>query len=40
MLTVALSILGTLVVVLAVRNFRKPEQEPHHRVKRYYINSP
>ena len=41
MLTVALSILGTLVVVLVVRNFRKPEKEPHHRVKRSYdINSP
>jgi cardiolipin synthase len=41
MLTVALSILGTLVVVLVVRNFRKPEKEPHHRFKRSYdINSP
>jgi cardiolipin synthase len=41
MLTVALSIFGTLVVVLVVRNFRKPEKEPRHRVKRSYdIKSP
>lgn len=41
MLTVALSILGTLVAVVVVRNFCKPEKEAHHRVKRFYdIKSP
>jgi cardiolipin synthase len=41
MMTVVLSTLGTLVVVMVVLNFRKPEKEPHHRVKRLYdIKSP
>jgi cardiolipin synthase len=36
-----LSILGTLLVVMLVLNFRKPEKEPHHKVKRLYdIKSP
>jgi cardiolipin synthase len=41
MLTFALSTLGTLVVVILVRNFRKPEKEAQHRIKRLYdIKSP
>jgi cardiolipin synthase len=41
MLTVALSTLGTLVLVMLVLNFRKPEKEPHHKVKHLYdIRSP
>jgi len=40
-LTVALSTLGTLVVIMVILNFRNPENEPHHRVKRFYdIKSP
>jgi hypothetical protein len=41
MMTVVLSTLGTLVVVVLVLNFRTPEKEAHHRVKRLYdIKSP
>jgi len=41
MLMLVLSTLGTLAVVLVVLNFRKPEKEPQHRVKRFYdIKSP
>ena len=41
MLTVALSILGTFMVVLLVLNFRKPEKDPHHKVERLFdIKSP
>jgi cardiolipin synthase len=36
LLTIALSVLGTLVVVILVLNFRTPEKEPHHRVARHY----
>jgi cardiolipin synthase len=34
--TIAWSVLGTLVVVIIVLNFRKPEKEPAHRVARHY----
>ena len=34
--TIAWSILGTLVAVTLVLNFRKPEKEPQHRVERLY----
>jgi cardiolipin synthase A/B len=41
MLTIILSIAATLVVVLLVLNFRKPEKEPNHNVDRLYsIRSP
>jgi cardiolipin synthase len=41
MMTVVLSTLGTLAVVMLVLNLRKPEKEPHHKVKRLYdIKSP
>ena len=33
MLTIALTILATLVVVFLVVNFKTPEKEPHHKVK-------
>jgi cardiolipin synthase len=36
MLTIVLSIAGTLVIVILVQNFRKPEKEPHHKIKRFY----
>ena len=34
--TIAGSVLGTLVIVILVLNFRKPEKEPEHRVARHY----
>ncbi len=34
--TIACSILGTLVAVTIVLNFRKPEKEPQHRVERLH----
>ncbi len=34
--TITWSVLGTLVVVILVLNFRKPEKEPQHRVARHY----
>lgn len=34
--TIAWSVLGTLIIVILVLNFRKPEKEPHHRVERFY----
>jgi cardiolipin synthase len=34
--TIAWSVLGTLVIVILVLNFRKPEKEPHHKVARHY----
>ena len=34
--TIAWSVLGTLVIVILVLNFRKPEKEPQHRVARHY----
>jgi cardiolipin synthase A/B len=34
--TIALSISATLMVVFVVANFRKPEKEPHHKVKHHY----
>ena len=41
MLIFALSTLGTLVVVILFLNFRKPEKEAQHKVKRLYnIKSP
>jgi cardiolipin synthase len=41
MLTFALSTLGTLAVVMLLLNFRKPEKEAHHKIKRLYdIKSP
>ena len=35
-MTIAWSVLGTLIVVILVLNFRKPEKEPHHKVARHY----
>ena len=41
MLTFALSTIGTLVFVMLVLNFRKPEKEAQHRIRRLYdIKSP
>jgi cardiolipin synthase len=34
--TIALTIIGTLIAVIAIANFRKPEKEPHHKVKHHY----
>jgi len=34
--TIAWSVLGTLVIVILVLNFRKPEKEPHHKIARHY----
>jgi len=34
--TITWSVLGTLVVVILVLNFRKPEKEPQHRVARHF----
>ena len=34
--TIGLSILGTLIITILVLNFRKPEEEPQHRVERCY----
>ncbi len=34
--TIVGSVLGTLVIVILVLNFRKPEKEPAHRVARHY----
>ena len=34
--TIASSVLGTLVIVILVLNFRKPEKEPQHKVARHY----
>jgi cardiolipin synthase len=36
LLTIGSSILGTFLVTILVRNFRKPEKEPQHRVERCY----
>lgn len=37
--TIVGSVLGTLIVVIIVLNFRTPEKEPHHRVARHYGTS-
>jgi hypothetical protein len=34
--TIAWSVLGKLVLVILVLNFRTPEKEPQHRVARHY----
>ncbi len=34
--SIALSIIGTLIAVIVIANFRKPEKEPHHKVKHHY----
>ncbi len=34
--TILWSVLGTLIIVILVLNFRKPEKEPAHRVVRHY----
>jgi cardiolipin synthase len=36
MLTIVLTIIGTLIAAIVIANFRKPEKEPHHKVKHYY----
>ena len=36
MLTIVLTVLGTLVGVLIVANFRTPEKEPHHKVEHLF----
>ena len=36
MWTIALTIVGTLITVIVIANFRKPEKEPQHRVKHHY----
>jgi cardiolipin synthase A/B len=36
MWTIALTIVGTLIAVIVIANFRRPEKEPHHRVKHHY----
>jgi cardiolipin synthase A/B len=33
---IALTVLGTLIAVIVISNFRTPEKEPHHKVKRHY----
>jgi cardiolipin synthase len=34
--TIALTVIGTLIAVIVISNFRKPEKEPHHKVKHHY----
>ncbi len=34
--TIALTIIGTLLVVMVASNLRKPEKEPHHKIKHHY----
>jgi hypothetical protein len=36
MLTIASSVVGTLILMLLVLNFRKPEKETHHKVERLF----
>jgi cardiolipin synthase len=36
MFTVILSVLGTLVVVFLIANFKTPEKEPHHKVQHLF----
>jgi cardiolipin synthase A/B len=36
MWTILASVLSTLIVVVILANFRTPEKEPHHRIKRLY----
>ena len=36
MWTIALTIIGTLIAVTVMANFRRPEKEPHHKVKHHY----
>src|SRR5580704_5081470 len=36
MWTIALTIIGTLIAVAVMANFRTPEKEPHHKVKHHY----
>lgn len=36
MTTIIVTVIATLLVVVLVLNFRKPEKEPHHKVKRLY----
>jgi len=36
MVTIALTVLATLVVVIVALNFRRPEKEPHHKVDHQY----
>jgi len=36
MVTVALTVLGTLIVVVIALNFRRPEKDPDHKVDHQY----
>ncbi|HEX4378198.1 MAG TPA: phospholipase D-like domain-containing protein [Steroidobacteraceae bacterium] len=36
MLSIALTIVGTLAITILVLNFRKPEKEPRHNIRRLY----
>jgi hypothetical protein len=33
--TITLTVIGTSIAVIVIANFRKPEKEPHHKVKRH-----